>query len=499
MPTRIALFLATLAVTLIAGCGGGGGAVAGIDRLGISTGTVTGFGSVIVNGIRYEVGTTTEVRVNDAPGTQADLQVGQQVSVQWESDDEGVSRRATRVDYDALVEGPITAGSIDLAAGTFAVLGQTVRVTGTTSFAGDFSPRDITGLSAGQDVEVSGLPDASGRIRATRIELQRPGRQLEVSGVAAAVTAQTFTLGSLTVIYSSASLPDGAPVNGDIVEARGSTIDGLGRLVATVVEKEDDFTDLGGVRDDAELEGFINTFVSAADFSVSGVPVTTTPATVYEDGTVADLRLNARVEISGIVNSSGILVAREIEFESFDDDDDGDDDSLDGRVEADVVSVNTAAGTLVAAGVTIRVTAATRLEDQRSGVRPFSIANLATGDFIEARGTPGGGAVLEARLLERDAASTTGRLRGPASAVAAPNLNVLGVPVATSAMTVFRDDDGGLISSTAFFAAVSSGSEVQLRFVQGGSPIMATEIQLEDDADDDGQGDDDDGDDGDDD
>ncbi|MBL8225409.1 MAG: hypothetical protein JNM50_08770 [Chromatiales bacterium] len=491
MRTRLLAFVAAALAAVITGCSGGGGASAGIDRLGISSGTVTGFGSVIVNGVRYEVGTTTEVSFNDASGTQADLQVGQQVTVRWESGDGGTTRRATRIDYDAAVEGPITAGSIDLAAGTFVVLGQTVRVTANTSFSGDISPRDLTGLAAGEPVEVSGLPDAAGRLRATRIERQRPGRQLEVRGVAATVTAQTFALGALTVVYTGAALPDGVPVNGDFVEARGSTIDGLGRLVATEVEREDDFADLGGSRDDSELEGFITVFNSPTDFTVAGVRVTTTPATVYEDGSVADLRLNARIEVSGSVNSSGVLVAREVEFESFDDDDDGDDDALDGRVEANVASVNVAAGTLVAAGVTIQVTPATRVEDQRSGVRPFTLASLAVGDFIEARGTPGSGAQLTALLLERDDASSTGRLRGPAGAIVPPALSVLGVPVQTTGATVFRDDDGALIDSAAFFGAVAAGSEVQVRFVQGGSPIVATEIQLEDDADDDGSGDDD--------
>jgi hypothetical protein len=70
---------------------------------------------------------------------------------------------------------------------------------------------------------------------------------------------------------------------------------------------------------------------------------------------------------------------------------------------------------------------------------------------------------------------------------------VLGVPVQTTGTTVFRDDDGALIDSATFFGAISTGSEVQVTFVQGGSPVLATEIRLEDDDDDDDIGDDDDG------
>lgn len=492
MRARLQACLAALALTVLAGCGGGAGSVAGIDRLGVTSGTVNGFGSVIVNGVRYQVTGTTQVRIDDNPGSQDDLEVGQQVTVRWRSSDDGATRTADQIDYSSVVKGPIAAGSIDTAAGTFTVLGQTVRVTATTSFGAGISPADLTGLVAGQTVEVSGLLDAGGFIRATRIELRAGGGQLEVRGVAATVTAQTFTIGSLVVFYQGANLPDGPIQNGDLVEAKGTVIDGLGRLVATSVEREDDFATIGGSADDIDLEGFITTFTSVTDFVVAGVRVTTNAQTQYDDGTVADLRLNARVEVEGRFNSAGVLVAEEIEFKSFDDDDDGDDDALDGRVAANVTAVNVAAGTVVAAGVTIRVTAATRLEDKRSNVRPFGLANLAVGDYIEARGTPGTGAELTASIFERQAASGTGRLRGPAGSIANPSLTVLGVPVVTSGTTVFRDDDDNVIDASAFFAALANGSEVAVRFTQGVAPFAVLEAELEDDDDDDDDGDDDD-------
>jgi hypothetical protein len=498
MRARLQTLLATLALTVFAGCGGGAGSVAGIDRLGVTSGTVNGFGSVIVNGVRYEVTGSTQVRIDDNPGSQDDLEVGQQVTVRWRSSDDGATRTAEQIDYRSVVEGPIAAGSIDTVAGTFTVLGQVVRVTGTTSFGAGISPADLTGLVAGQTVEVSGLVDAGGFIRATRIEPRAPG-QLQVRGVAATVTAQTFTIGNLVVVYTGATLPDGPIQNGDLVEARGTVIDGLGRLVATVVGREDGFATVGGSADDAELEGFITAFTSATDFVVAGVRVTTNAQTEYDDGDVTDLRLNARVEVDGRFNGSGILVAEEIEFESFDDDDDGDDDALDGRVAANATAVNAAAGTVVAAGVTIRVNVATRFEDKRSNVRPFGLANLAVGDFIEARGTPGTGAELTSSIFERQGASATGELRGPAGSIANPSLTVLGIPVVTSGTTVFRDDDDNVIDASAFFGAIATGSEVSVRFTQGATPFAVLEAELEDDDDDDDDGDDDDFDDDDDD
>ena len=58
MFVRIRNLLAGLIIGMaLASCGGGGGQVAegGIGGTGISTGTVTGFGSVYVNGVKYDI------------------------------------------------------------------------------------------------------------------------------------------------------------------------------------------------------------------------------------------------------------------------------------------------------------------------------------------------------------------------------------------------------------------------------------------------------------
>ena len=58
---------------------------------------------------------------------------------------------------------------------------------------------------------------------------------------------------------------------------------------------------------------------------------------------------------------------------------------------------------------------------------------------------------------------------------------MLGVLVTTDGSTQYRDADGNAISGAEFFAAISNGSEVQVQFTQGGGPIVADELELEDD------------------
>ena len=84
-------YVYTLAAMLtIAGCGGGGGGspTAGIDRTGApnpaapaaALGTVTAFGSVVVNGVHYET-SNAAFTIDGATGTQADLDIGDVVLV----------------------------------------------------------------------------------------------------------------------------------------------------------------------------------------------------------------------------------------------------------------------------------------------------------------------------------------------------------------------------------------------------------------------------------
>jgi len=322
-----AVSLGSLLLGLLVACGGGGGSFAGIDRLGVTTGTITGFGSIIVNGVRYETTGQTEYEIDDGPGGQDDLRVGQQVTIRWDSTDDGVTRRSQSVRYQDNVKGPIA--SIDVPGQSLVVLGQVVLVDPATLLGPGISPADITGLVPGQFIRVSGLLDANRAIRATRIDLLNPGGDdYEVRGIVESldVLTDTFVINGLTVDYSQATNPP-ALANGQFVEVEGDTFDsGSGTLFADKVEIEDDDLPGGDDGDDGEVEGYITRFVSPTDFDVAGVRITTNAQTRFEGGAVLDLALNVKVEVEGAFNSSGVLVAAEVEFEDDDSDDDDDDD-----------------------------------------------------------------------------------------------------------------------------------------------------------------------------
>lgn len=474
-----------LAAVLVAcGGGGGGGVVAGIDRLGVTSGTITGFGSIIVNGVEYETNSSTHFSIDDNPGGQDDLRVGQQVTIRWSSSDDGVTRTADDVAYDSVVKGPITTGSINLAAGSFAVLGQTVLVDVTTSFGSTIVPNSLEGLVEGDVVEVSGLIDATGDVRATRVERKPAGGEYEVRGVVAAATGSTFVINSLVVDYTSATLrdfDDGTIDAGDFVEAKGTAINGQGQLVATEVESESGDLPTGSPGDDAEVEGYIRDYVSVASFRVAGVTVDASGA-VFEDGSAVSLANNVKVEAEGGFNAAGVLVARKVEFKTG-----TSGGAVDSRLTARVDSVNAGARRLVVLGVTVTVDSATRLEDKSDAeVVPFSLASLSAGDYVEVRGASAGDGTVRALLLEREDADNDGLLRGAVTSEDTQSLAVLGVTVETGGSTQYRNLQDQPITAQDFFAAVTPGTPVQVKFVLNASgssstPVLATELEIESD------------------
>ncbi|HUL82658.1 MAG TPA: DUF5666 domain-containing protein [Gammaproteobacteria bacterium] len=310
----------TVGVAALVACGSGD-QTAGIDRGGSTrvvsvVGPITGFGSIVVNGVHYAVD-HAQIEVDGDAGTVADLELGQVVSIVGEQDASGTTGTADTVHFLTNVRGPITA--VDVSASAITVLGQTIVVGQSTVLDLGARPAAFSSLMVGDLVAVSGFVSAHGAIEATRIESATAGAGLLASGTVSALDAGAlhFNLGALVVDYSQAALIEGfasgGPSNGDRVIVKGTSVAPSGALVAREVRHVvDDDTQPGR---EAEIEGLITRFVSALDFDVAGKRVTTTAATTYEGGGAAALALNARVEVQGTTDASGTIVARTIEFD----------------------------------------------------------------------------------------------------------------------------------------------------------------------------------------
>lgn len=469
---RIGGLIACAAVTA---CGGGGEPVAGIDAGGapdpvagvVSSGTITGFGSIIVNGVHFDTSDATII-VDGEAATESDLAVGDVVVVEGTLANDGVTGTASNVVFDDVVEGPVSA--IDVAGSTVTVLGRLVHVDADTSFDDRISPASLEGLSIGDIVEVAGFVLADGTISATRIEPKPAGGEFETTGTVSNLdaVAMTFEIGGLLVDYSAAMIddfPGGAPEDGQRVEAKGNSLGSNGELLATRIEfKGGDLPGQAGDR--FEVEGFVTRFVSAGDFDVEGIPVTTDSGTVFENGSSVDLGLNRKIEVEGVLDESGVIVADRIEFKQA------------GfiRVTATVDSV--ASDRLTVLGIEIRVTGATRMEDKSDAdLEPFTLDDVDPGDYVEVRGFEDAEGVV-ATLLEREDFDGEVELRGFVESAAAPQFVILGVTIQTDGGTVFRDRDGAVIDASEFFDQ-AEGRLVNAKGTISNNVLLADEVEFE--------------------
>ncbi len=481
--------ITSLVFLSLAACGGGGGGDGaqsppppppppppggGIGRTGVAFGPIANFGSVIVNGVEYETDSAV-FTIDGEPGSESDLRVGDIVVVKGTRDDNGTTGSADEVLFDDIVKGPVA--SVDLAASSLVVLGQTVLVRSETIFDDGFSPASLDGVSVGQIVEVSGQFDANGDIVASRIEPKPAGTQFEVHGNVTGLDtgALTFSLGALLVDYSGATLddfPGGQIGEGDFVEAKGTSLGGAGELLATKVEFENA---VPGVEDGDffEIEGFITRFVSETDFDVAGQPVTTTANTVYEGGTAADLGLNIKVEVEGDVDANGVLVAEEVDIRR----------AKAVRATATLDSVDAADSSVVMLGITVRVDALTRIEDKSSAdVDPLTLADVNAGDYVEVRGDefPAGSGEILATIFEREEPDTETILQGFVESSSDPSFTILGVTIETGGGTVFRDVNDNVISSTEFFNQLQDGDLVKAEGTESSAMVItADEVEFE--------------------
>ena len=414
------------------GGGDGGGGTSGIDGGGFARGTISGFGSVIVNGVHFST-TSASISIDGRSGaSETELKVGQVVEIRGTFDSNGTSGTATTITYNDNAEGPVAA--IDVAAGTLVVLGQTVRINGATVFDDRIAGAALTGIAVGNVLEISGFRNAAGEIVATRIEPKAAGGTYELTGTVSALdtTASRFTIAGTVVNYAGVTPTNGTLTNGGCAEAKGTAFAG-GALTATSVEVKS-CTLTGATNEVGEFEGLITRFASATDFDVGGQRVTTTGTTTYENGVVGDLRAGLKVEAEGNFNSSGVLVARKVQIKP--------DTSL--RLLGTIDSLDAATSTLRVFGLAITSTVGTAYEDKSSAdIRQFKFADLRTGDYVEVRGYGGTTAnSLVAARIERDDVDARRELQGVAASPAtAPNLTILGISVSTAGAQ-YRNSDG---------------------------------------------------------
>jgi hypothetical protein len=455
---------------VLAACGGGGGgggfggppvADTGVGGSGGVTGPVQGFGSIIVNDLVLDVDDAEFQIEGEAAGIgqsgQSQLAEGQQLVVRGDLD----ALDADEVFYRADVRGPLAAAPVFdplTGVGQMTVLGQTVRINAATRYD-DGAALDL--LQAGDLLEISGNRNANGELVATYVALETSLSQYKVVGTVTAVGSTGFSIGGLDVDANGLAIP----AAGTLVEVRfpASAFPGSGAIPASAIETLGELELDEGER--FEIQGFIDSFTSASSFTVSGIPVTVPAGIEFEDGSADDLELNVRLEVEGVADAAGRLVAERIIFRTT--------EAI--RFEGIVGAVDPVARTIsTSVGLTFVVRDLTELEDDSDlDVEPFTLEDLNPGvDFVEVRGFRDGSELVAAEIereeFEPDDPTV---LRAPADDAPAIggsgelNLSLLGVGVVGDpAITEFEDDDDNTVSADVFAGLVQRGVIVEVRW-----------------------------------
>lgn len=456
---------ASLAASLIlTGCGGGGGdgGSPGGSASSTSVGSISGFGSVIVNGVRFDDSSARVTDDNDNGISASSLGLGMTVEVSGSVNDDGTGS-ASSINVFSEVQGPIS--NLNVAANTFSILGFNVTVPSTTVFE-DFAR--LSDLGNGNIVEVHGVRSGNA-ITATRIELKTPvagDTLIKIRGQISALntTTNTFTIGTVTVNYAGAQVSPntGALAVGGFIKVR-STLNAIGNTVtATRVQvvgsRPFGFADGGR----SELEGVVTDFVSLSQFKVSGIAVNASNAS-FVRGQAASIGNGTRLEVKGVY-SNDVITASKVKFE---DSVGADEFELHG-----VVSNFTSLSNFVVRGMTVDASGSDVLFER--GVA----SEVANGRLIEVEGSiasTAGGSILRATKVKFED-STLGagefEFKGSVISISGDTMVVGARTVTLTSGTVFRRMTKAQIVAGAFLEIKGQ--------VQSDGSVVAERISLED-------------------
>jgi hypothetical protein len=493
--------VALAAATILAACGGGSsGSSMGTSASTMhgASGTITGFGSVFVNGTEFATDMHTQVLDgdnDDAASSTANLQVGMTVDV------DAAGGSASMLRFTSAVRGEVDA--VDTTMSTLTVLGQTVKITSGSSFAGNVSNgaaaapvAQLSDIHVGDYVVAFGYLECTGSscssgatdIVATLVNEPASVGKYRVQGYVSnySSSSNSFTINGLTVdIATMGTSPTVCNTmnctfaNGDFVSVR-STAAPTGTYSATA-------STLTLTASDIKLRPVAPTFAAGSTVTIEG-PVTQLGGTSFVvRGIMVDasglassmmgLANNQIVEVTGTVSASGTLMATSIEVErhaTF---------TLMGSLDS------VSAGGLSVLGQSFTVASNTRFVDWAHGVRPFNATNFATvlmqGDQLIVSGYPSGSGNVATRVERIPTPSS------PAAAVegivtsdsaSADTMAVAGVTVTLNSSTrLFYLGAGAAPTLTGFFSAITPNTSVAAAFGTPGSTagtITAADVAL---------------------
>lgn len=297
-----------LTATALSGCGGGGLSVAAFPGTGgtgspiFSQGSIAGFGSVIVNGVKFD-DIHASVEIDGVTAASADLRLGMVADVVGVVGADPALGAASSIGVWSAAQGAVS----QVTAAGFMVAGMGIQTDAATVFEGVASSAELV---AGQTVTVWGLQNGSDALTwtATRIALAPATAPFVTSGLISISDSQVYLNGLLLTLTHS--LAENLK-NGDLVRVQGTlstdgkslTVTGTKLLSAVTVAPDES---------DVEIEGYVSSLTPPSGFVMNNLSVDTSNSDTSPTGAV--IAVGTRVEVYGTL-SGGVLIARVVKLE----------------------------------------------------------------------------------------------------------------------------------------------------------------------------------------
>jgi hypothetical protein len=282
------------------------------DRVTLASayGTVSGFGSVHVNGVHFDTD-TAEIIIADEVASEDELAVGMVVEVTGEIAANGKKGVAKRVRAERVLLGVIeSVDEVGRGRKALKILGQKVYINEDATFVGT----NFADLTAGLGVSVSGFVTDNGLAVATYLEqrdIDIETANLEVEGYITSIEPETefFLLNELRVAFAGAEFVGGTESDlaaGKRVRVKGKLDVEQQILTAARVSFVKDHA--AGIDHRVSVEGVIRE-LRAGSFRINTTLVELQGARI-ENGSASDIREGAQVVVFGPLVENKIRAER---------------------------------------------------------------------------------------------------------------------------------------------------------------------------------------------
>lgn len=473
------IILAVPTVVAVASCGGDSGSMTAVNDGTSGTGVTSGVmtkGSVIVNGVHYEVPESASIIVDNEVRPESFLHSGMVVKVRGTINADGVTGIALKIKAHDELQGKVDSVNALANPKSLVVLGQTVVVDDLTLYSNAVSFADI---AANDFIEVHGQTDINGIIRASRIEkFTSEPSDIELKGTVSGKTASEFVLRGLTIHYDGTTTIESGTTfaNNDYVEVKLDTTVSPYHAIKIELEDIEDADFMPTATDKYEVEGYVSNFSAhPGSFFVNGKSVQTTSSTKFVGGSELNLADNIRVEAKGKL-VDGVLLANKIKFKRT-------------RIELQglVSAVDLINKTVTVFGKTITLTSLTKIDAKPNNSTQLSDIVAGT-DRVKVKGfIDGSGAIIAEALKETS--DSEDALQAQVSALSGQTLTMLGITVdLSSAQKLFDASETTEANVQAFLAgiavssATTSGTLIELEGTYNASDntFIVVEAEIED-------------------